>query len=514
MARLKIKSANSKDPQRKRELLSILSTNEIYVTRIITTNDGFVILTFNEEESDKVFKADTIQQLQSKQFNPITPPQLKANRSVLLFRVENFIFSHSESEIKEEIINHNDWVEDITQIYKFPNSNTLKITFQETAKAQKALELGIKMFLMRISPHTMQQDTFLNLMTCMKCYMVEDHSTRNCPKEATYKVCSCCSSNNHTWQECTVERKTCINCQGEHVAVAMQCPVRKEAMNKKRKDLKETKGTTYAAITKLNSQPQISTTTTPELFNMQAKTYSCMLYALFMDSANEGSFQEELDAVFEQNGLPKIKVPKCPPSRVILGLPEKTETSKTRKEMHAQEEVEKERTTPSNTTPTPTTVTTTKSGEERQTRGRRGRNQTSTTKLTTPERSEGEESEEEDWNSSTEDVPDVPEEIPELEQVPAEALGLQIMTRKSLGWPSNMKLVDIIEGIENKIFKWTHTKVDIPDEVLYKMLKNNEICLDNCFFGIEDSHFRKMRNGLVKTTPVISTSSTKPKCKK
>lgn len=104
--------------------------------------------------------------------------------------------------------------------------------------------------------------------------------------------------------------------------------------------------------------------------------------------------------------------------------------------------------------------------------------------------------------------------MPELEQIPAEALGLQIMTRKSLGWPTNMKLEDIIEGIEHKIFKWTHTKADIPDDILLKMLINNEISLDNCLYGIEDANFRKLKNGLVKTTPVISTRTTKNKPKK
>lgn len=331
MARLKIKSANARDPNKKTELLGILSSNEVYATRIITANDGFVILTYNDEELDKVFKSNTLKQLQEKNYSPVTPPQLKASRSILIFRVDNYIFSHSEPEIKEEIINGNEWVEDINQIYKFPNSNTLKVTFQETTKAQKAQEYGLKMFDMRISPHSIEQDTFLNLVTCMKCYQVEDHTTRNCPKEATYKICSCCSSLDHTWQECKTEKKTCINCQGEHVSVAMQCPIRKEAMNKKRREMKESKVTTYATATKQNTQPQVTTTPTTEVFNMQAKTYSCMLYALFMDSANEGTFQEELDAVFEQNGLPKIKIPKCPPSRAILGLKEKTEAPETEK---------------------------------------------------------------------------------------------------------------------------------------------------------------------------------------
>lgn len=56
---------------------------------------------------------------------------------------------------------------------------------------------------------------------------------------------------------------------------------------------------------------------------MQAKTYSCMLMAMFLDSANPGSFQEELDELFEKNGLPKVKITKNPPSNIILGLNQK-----------------------------------------------------------------------------------------------------------------------------------------------------------------------------------------------
>lgn len=55
MARLKIKTQNSKDQSKRQELLGILATNGIYVTRIIAANDGFIILAQNEEEMDKVF---------------------------------------------------------------------------------------------------------------------------------------------------------------------------------------------------------------------------------------------------------------------------------------------------------------------------------------------------------------------------------------------------------------------------------------------------------------------------
>ncbi len=61
MARVKIKAQNSNDPRRKRKLLEILSQNVIYVTRIISISDGYIILTESDQELDKVFnnKTDT-----------------------------------------------------------------------------------------------------------------------------------------------------------------------------------------------------------------------------------------------------------------------------------------------------------------------------------------------------------------------------------------------------------------------------------------------------------------------
>lgn len=95
---------------------------------------------------DKVFNQNIHKQLMDKSYSPILPLQLKANRSVLVFRVDNYIFMHNEAEIMEEIIYHNEWVEEINQVYKFPNSNTLKISFNETAKALRAQEQGLKCF--------------------------------------------------------------------------------------------------------------------------------------------------------------------------------------------------------------------------------------------------------------------------------------------------------------------------------------------------------------------------------
>ena len=56
MARVKIKGKDSRLPSRKQKLLEVLSTNDIYVTKILLVNDGFIIFTLNDDELDKIFK--------------------------------------------------------------------------------------------------------------------------------------------------------------------------------------------------------------------------------------------------------------------------------------------------------------------------------------------------------------------------------------------------------------------------------------------------------------------------
>lgn len=94
--------------------------------------------------------------------------------------------------------------------------------------------------------------------------------------------------------------------------------------------------------------------------------------------------------------------------------------------------------------------------------------------------------------------------MPELEQVPAEALGVQLISRKSKGWPPNLSPEDIINGIDNHTYKWTHTKEDIPDKLIYKMTVNNELKLKNCWGVAEDEAFKTIKNGLVEENEVSS----------
>ena len=112
MARVKIKVKNSQEGQNKIQLLRILSQNQVYATKIITLPDGYVVLTKSDDDLDIIFSKDIKAILTEANFSPLVPPELKAKRSVILFRVDDHIYNNSAEEIKGELINENTWIRD------------------------------------------------------------------------------------------------------------------------------------------------------------------------------------------------------------------------------------------------------------------------------------------------------------------------------------------------------------------------------------------------------------------
>ena len=77
MPRVKIKTTNSSDPNKKAGLLNILSRNDIYLTNLIQLQDGYVIIT-TDDDQDKLFQDKVKEELNQHDFITITPPELKA----------------------------------------------------------------------------------------------------------------------------------------------------------------------------------------------------------------------------------------------------------------------------------------------------------------------------------------------------------------------------------------------------------------------------------------------------
>ncbi|MPC66793.1 hypothetical protein E2C01_060946 [Portunus trituberculatus] len=215
MARVRIKH-----PDPKLKLLRILFEHLIYATKIIPTPDSYMTLTPLKEGG----------------LDPIMPPELRAKRIIILFNVDNFILSHPEAEIKEEMLNNNNWlIGSIESVFKIPKTKIIKICLKETAMAKMATDRGMLAFHMSISSHNIKIQDFIPIFTCMRCYSLEDHTTNNCPFPNDHTVCSECSSSEHTWKNCNSDKKKCLNCSGAHRTLANKCPKRKEIKENKRK---------------------------------------------------------------------------------------------------------------------------------------------------------------------------------------------------------------------------------------------------------------------------------------
>ena len=321
MPRVRIKCADARDPRRSNKILEILAINDVDVTKLTSSHDGFIAVLGSEGEMDKVFNGTTDKILQQSNFYPQIPPELSANRSVLMFRVDNHIYSNTEEEIKIEIQKKNEWVGELLKIYKFPEMNIVKVSFDETIKAHKAIENGLKMFNMKVPHYDIKQDKYLHILTCYRCYAMEEHPTSQCKKDKNFKICSECSSTDHTWKDCTSEIKKCISCNGPHCTLAMKCKYRKDIIAEKRKREREKEDTTYAQAAKptTTSNPIIhqlpTLDTTSPIF---VKLNQAILTSHYFNISKPGTYSSTFNSIMKANGLPTLIIPEEPDSLDII----------------------------------------------------------------------------------------------------------------------------------------------------------------------------------------------------
>lgn len=454
MAKVKIKSNNSSNPLRKHQLLEILAKNEIYATKIISVQDGFVVITTCEAELDKVFNNKTDKELSKEGFSPQIPLELKAKRSVLVFKTDNHIFNKSEEEIKNEIELKNEWVGKIQQLQKFTAHNIMKITFDETVKAIKVTERGLLAFSMCLPKHDIKIDFFYNITTCYKCYQMEDDLTNNCSKEKKFKICSNCSKADHTWKDCKERNKKCISCGGEHGTLEMKCPIRKEIINQKRKENENI--TTYKEITLKSTTPIQATSQIEDNTEAHLKIYACMLHTHFINAADPGTYSTQLNKIFKANNLPEIIIPSDPPSKRIIAA-----FSNTEKISHPQNQYQ----------------TTEETKENDQPREKLNKNE---------EEGKAIKQNQEKHQKLTKGTD----------------IGLKVYTPRATGWPKvELTKKGLVKGIRDNKYKFTYLE-DIDEEEIIAMINNNTIDLTDCFSIIEDSTFNKIRTGRTRqSTP-------------
>lgn len=117
---------------------------------------------------------------------------------------------------------------------------TIAVTFATTSLPQYAF---IQMFRYPIHMYIPP------LLQCYKCLKF-NHSAKVCRGS---QVCSSCAGQ-HSYKECDVEEVTCINCNGNHLAISRDCPVKQKKIEEK-KNKYSTTNRSYATVV---SVPAIS----------------------------------------------------------------------------------------------------------------------------------------------------------------------------------------------------------------------------------------------------------------
>ncbi len=312
MARIKIK-CRTPSRENKLKLLEILSTKQVEISGFIPIHDGFVALTLNEHHADCIFNNETKRELETHGFSPIMPPQLKVKKSVILTRVDEIIYEKHIVDIGEELQKCNPWIgeDNIVDIFKFPKSSTIKITFSQTLLAEKCIDHGLKAFNISVPSYEIKQETYIQIKCCLKCYALEDHFTNECKVPKEYKVCSECSEEGHVWHQCQNNIKCCLNCKEDHSTMAMRCPRRKAIMKEKRNQTTERQKMNYANITQITPSATTMTNlqtpivTKEEMLNI----HICVAHAQNENQKKPSTYKYELNKVLKANNLPTIIIP-------------------------------------------------------------------------------------------------------------------------------------------------------------------------------------------------------------
>ncbi len=108
------------------------------------TFDGFAVFTIDQHHGDSIFQPETRRELEAHGFTASMPTELRVKQSIIIPRADEIIYKKNTETIREEILRQNYWIgeENDIEIYKFPRTSTIKITFTQTIPGEKMYSHG------------------------------------------------------------------------------------------------------------------------------------------------------------------------------------------------------------------------------------------------------------------------------------------------------------------------------------------------------------------------------------
>ena len=341
--RVKVRSADGISGEVRQSLLNILSANRVKCSKVFSQVDSFTVVCNSAADADVIFSHECTRSLLARNFDPVIPGELKSKRTILLKRLDSSLYDCEVTSLIDEIHSRNSWLS-IGDAYRFTNSRTLKMQCANQDMAARAMETGILAFNLSIPPSDIVQDRFIKITTCYKCYALNDHLAQDCPKGQHYKICSLCSSTEHTFKECNSATKLCLLCGGDHCALALSCPKRKELTVRGRKS--DMRPSSFASVIKTNfSRPLPGPLECfREATGSIVKSSMCLLVAGMKNVESPGSFEAVFNSLLLANGLPDFKFGEIQPP-TLRTITRFLHTSDTSNECDLEEEVVGDRAT-------------------------------------------------------------------------------------------------------------------------------------------------------------------------
>ena len=299
-------------------LIRVLAENNVKFSRILFMKDEFFLVTLNDESDvAKVLSQPVTDELHAIHCNPVQPPELSAKKCLIVKFLDSTVIEHSDDELKLEIEDKNDV--EIVDIYKFPNTKNMKVTFANHEMAKKCLQAGIRLFCFSVPTYNLVQDKFISVKFCFRCYEIDTHEASNCLKPAAYKICSDCSSTEHRYAECNSTIKKCINCDGDHSTMSFKCPARKDIEKQKRRS---NYSNTYAqAVRQQNAVIPGNYLNSPETRDAIIRANISVMIAGYANNEQPGSFETVLNKLLASNGLPSFNMGDVQPPNFTIQAP-------------------------------------------------------------------------------------------------------------------------------------------------------------------------------------------------
>ena len=184
-------------------LLSINPTN------IKDGGNGNYYVIVPQDKIKQIITEESKQKLRDHKFEINTPIEYNAMRTVIVRHIDKVISEYNDKEIINNIEATNGWAK-VEFAYKLTDTGRmLKIRFNTTEMAARAVRDGLVVAYQRIPPKYIEKEIFVKLTPCYNCYS-HDHKTQSCEIEKQ-SICAFCAKKGHSQNNCTESNPKCIN---------------------------------------------------------------------------------------------------------------------------------------------------------------------------------------------------------------------------------------------------------------------------------------------------------------